>query len=638
MAVLNRTVPIPPLLLTYNHTRLYLQTKPHCTLFLDNHSNPLFQLSEPVLLIQGVITNSQTVHLVLLKMNGELSYTLISPSGTTQTTVLANLDVRSIKYRRLILLPLGKMVHIFYAYNHQAIPDLWQIEHRFWDGKSWRSGHLGEVVHPKEPLYNISMDNQGNIHLLTMTFQGRQSYVFSNRFHGTFHIWGSPMEALKIQGEVVDMNALMTSDNVYYLYWITKTMTGQFELRWAQLSDAHNLTSTWFAAPAPIHSFNGPWRTLGVMEVNGTIWLLASSREETLMNYDGKSWRIISTGPGIHRPLHWFRKGNKNFYYTNWVEDDAIPRTPAYAREMGLTFNTPNTPTSYTLNTAPEFKSLMEGSSYSASQVPGSNPVQFSSTAFPNVTPASVTPASVTPASANPISTTPNPAPSLNPLHAPSTTPSDSNVNIEENVTQNTVQLDEESTIEPLPEVPPEKPADPLSKSPSEKPAEPSDKITDERTGKNNAEEIQPLVRMISRLEEDNRTLTSALQILLAKFEENENSLKKIERQMLDLQEEKRAKESALAIAKESLIKPEPKEPLIESEPVEEIPFDLLDEAVEAVQEVFKPTSLKLDYFLENSKQDSPKEISTQDFPEEDYPHTSTTNSKKKGFWTRWLT
>jgi glycosyltransferase involved in cell wall biosynthesis len=81
----------------------------------------------------------------MIKANGDLCYTLINGSEQAQTTILAKLDVRSNRYRRLLLFPLGKTVHIFYAYAHQAIPDLWRIEHRLWNGKSWRSVNLGEV-------------------------------------------------------------------------------------------------------------------------------------------------------------------------------------------------------------------------------------------------------------------------------------------------------------------------------------------------------------------------------------------------------------------------------------------------------------------------------------------------------------
>ena len=328
---------LTPLLLTYKNDSMYLHIDPEgCALFGEDSLEPLYRTQEPLLLAQGIMTDPKTVHLVVLKTNGELCYTLISDSGTPQTSLLARLDVRATRYRRLFLFPKGKQIHIFYAYSNQAIPDLWRIEHRFWDGASWRSVHMGEVVHPREPLYHVNLDSQGNIHFLTMTFQGRHSLLFTNRFNGTFHIWGSPTETLKISGEVVDMTALMTSDNVHHLFWAVKTPAGQFELRWAQQTDALELASTWHPSPAPIKIFNAPFKSIGALEMNGILWLLAHTGEEVLMLNDGKGWKSVSTHTSLNRPLQWVHKGEKNYCQTYWLEDQVVKRAPAYYQELGL--------------------------------------------------------------------------------------------------------------------------------------------------------------------------------------------------------------------------------------------------------------------------------------------------------------
>jgi hypothetical protein len=345
LAFLSRPI-MTPLLLTYENESMYLHIDQQgCALFREDSPEPIYRNQEPLLLAQGIMTDSKTVHLVVLKANGELCYTLISDSGIHQTSLLARLDVRATRYRRLFLFPKGKLIHIFYAYSNQAIPDLWRIEHRFWDGASWRSVHMGEVVHPREPLYHVNLDSQGNIHLLTMTFQGRYSLLFSNRFNGVFHIWGSPTETLKVSGEVVDMAALMTSDNVNHLFWAVKNPTGQIELRWAQQTDAHELASTWQPSPAPIKTFSSPWKRIGALERNGIIWLLAHAGEEILMLNDGKGWKLISSHTSINRPLQWVHKGEKkNYYQTYWLEDQVVRRAPAYYQELGFTIKKQSLP------------------------------------------------------------------------------------------------------------------------------------------------------------------------------------------------------------------------------------------------------------------------------------------------------
>ena len=329
--------PLTPLLLTFDNESMYLHIDPQgCALYSADCPEPFYQIREPILLAHGIMTDRKTVHLVILKKNGELCYTLISGSSTPNTTLIAKLDVRGLKYRRLFLFPQGKIIHIFYAHAHQSIRDLWHIEHCYWDSASWHSTHMGEVVHPREPLYHVNLDSEGDLHLLTITFQGQHSLLFTNRFNGTFHIWGSPTESLKISGEVIDMAAIMTSDNVHYLYWVIKSSNGKFEIRWAQQTNAHELMNAWHPSPAPIKTFSAPWKSLGALEINGVLWLLAHTGEEVLMRNDGNGWKLISSHTPFSHPIKWVHKGTRDFHQTYWLEDQAEKRAPAFYHELGF--------------------------------------------------------------------------------------------------------------------------------------------------------------------------------------------------------------------------------------------------------------------------------------------------------------
>lgn len=339
MAFPNLTSPTP-LLLTYENESMYLHVDQQgCALFSGDSPNPFYRVQEPLLLAHGIMTAAQTVHLVILKTSGELCYTFMSGSTTPQTTLIAKLDVQATNYQRLFLFPQGKIIHIFYAHTHQAIRALWHIEHRYWDGSIWHSARLGEVVHPREPLYHVNLDSQGNLHLLTITFQGQHSLLYTNRFNGTFHLWGSPSEALKISGEVINSAALLTTDNVQHLFWIAKVSPRQFEIRWAQQTDAHELNSQWHPSPAPIKTFSAPWKNIGALEINGVLWLLAHSEDELLMQNDGKGWKLISSHTPIHRPLKWVHKGKRHFQQTYWLEDQVRRRAPAYYHELDFALN-----------------------------------------------------------------------------------------------------------------------------------------------------------------------------------------------------------------------------------------------------------------------------------------------------------
>lgn len=392
MAIISRNI-LSPLLLTYESESSYLHMDSQgCALFNANSHEPSYRIQEPLLLAHGIMTDSKTVHLVVLKSSGDLCYTLISGAGTPQTTLIAKLDVRGTRYRRLFLFPQGNIIHIFYASMHQSIPELWRIEHRFWNGSAWHSNHMGEVVHPRDPLYHVNLDNQGNLHLCTVTFQGRHSLLFTNRFNGTFHIWGSPAETLKIPGEVMNMAALMTTDNVHHLFWVVKTPTGQFELRSAQQLDAHDLGSIWHPSIAPIKTFNSPCKNIGALEIGGVLWLLVSIGEEVLMQNDGKGWKIISSYTPFNQILQWVHKGRKYFHQTYWLEDQTIRHVPAYYRELGFVVNSQTPPPSPHYSIPPnQVNSPIFPPTPTPPPVPAFYPGQFSShsDSYPN-TPATI--------------------------------------------------------------------------------------------------------------------------------------------------------------------------------------------------------------------------------------------------------
>ena len=501
-----------PLLLTYENEAMYLHIDPQgCALFSEDSLEPLYQIQEPLLLAQGIMTDSKTVHLVVLKTSGELCYTLISGPSTPQTTLIARLDVHATRYRQLFLFPQGKIIHIFYAYSHQTIPHLWRIEHRFWDGSSWHSVHLGEIVHPREPLYHVNLDSKGNIHLLTMTFQGQHSLLFTNRFNGTFLIWGSPTETLKISGEVVDMAALMTSDNVHHLFWVVKTTIGRFELRSALQADAHKLTSTWLPSPAPIETFDSPLKSIGTLEINGVLWLLAHTREEVLMRNDGKGWKLFSSHPPLHRPLHWVHKGEKNSHQTYWLEDQVARRAPAYHRELGLTIKQVS-PLPGTFQPVPP-------------QVPPPVPAFYPEILSPRLLP--------------PLLTTEN---ELNTLNS-------SETKEHEDIIKKIAHLEQEnpnlsltlhnllSKFDQILGVISENVIQSKQETPSTAPSEESGQA--QTIADAPFEEIRPLKEALSNLEKENQSLSQALRMMLTKQEENDSSIDRLELLICQLQEKK---------------------------------------------------------------------------------------------------
>ncbi|HBW38538.1 MAG: hypothetical protein VR66_16885 [Peptococcaceae bacterium BRH_c23] len=555
MALLTRTI-LTSLILTYENNSSYLQIDPQgCALFRENNPEPVYRIQEPLLLAHGIMTDSKTTHLVLLKTNGDLCYTLISGTGTPQTTIIAKLDVRGTRYRRLFLFPQGKIIHIFYASTHQSIPGLWRIHHRVWNGTSWQSTHMGEVVHPREPLYHVNLDSQGNLHFLTITFQGRYSLLFTNRFNGTFHIWGSPTETLRISGEVIDMTTLMTSDNGHHLYWVVKTSSGQYELRSAQQMDAHELASAWHPSPAPIKTFNTPIKNIGALEINGILWLLAYTGEENLMQNDGSGWKLVSSHTPFRQLVQWVHKGRRNFHQTYWLEDQRVRHAPAFHHELGFSIHqqTPS-PTPYKTVPAQTFQPVPP-------PVPAFYPEQLPSHCDP-LSAASVMenickaiPSKITPLESNTPNldvVTKNPVADSEDISVTSTT-----FEVLELIqaSETTEGLEAPEALEvPDPLIVPESLVVLETPQVSEKPTE---KVLQPLPVKEN-EELQSLIKTVAHLEQENSLLSLAVQDMLSKFDQiigviSENALQvRQEADLLPFDELEPVKEAMSHLEKET--------------------------------------------------------------------------------------
>src|SRR5665648_13465 len=504
-----------PLLLTYENEAMYLHIDPQgCALFDEDSLEPFYRLQDTLLLAQGIMTDSKTAHLVVLKTSGELCHTLIAGSQAPQTTLIAGLDVHTTRYHQLSLLPQGDKIHIFYAYSHQSTPHLWRIEHRFWDGSSWQIVHLGEVIHLREPLYHVNLDSEGNIHLLTMTLQGHNSLLFTNRFNGAFHLWSSPRETLKISGEVVDMAALMTSENVHHLFWIVKTTSGQFELRTALQADSLKLTSPWHPSLTPIETFDSPSKSIGALEINGVLWLLAHTKEEILMQNYGKGWKFFSSHPPVHRLLQWVHIGENNSHRTYWLEDQIERRAPAYFRELGLSITQQVTPSLQT--TQPVFP-----------QTPPPVPAFYPEILSPTLLPPALT-------------TEKNTSNTL--ISSETNDPGDiiRQVSLleQENPGLTTILHNMLSKFDQILGVISKNVI--LSKQETASTAPPEESLQVQTIAEVPfEEEIKPFKETLSNLVKENQSLSQALRMMLTKQEENDSSIDKLELRISQLQEEK---------------------------------------------------------------------------------------------------
>lgn len=345
-------------LIINEHSSFFLETNPKGMTLSSSPNGPLlFEVMEPVLLVQGIAEGANQIHLAYLKATGELCYSIIRATGEHQTTTLGRLDTRTNRYDRLILLPVDKVIHIFYATSHLALPDVWRVTHLFWNGQMWRSAHLGEVVHPRHPLYHVLIDSKSNLHVLMMTFMGNRSVLMSSFFNGNFHVWSKRQEILSIPREVIDMAALITPQNTGYLFWAAKQPgTDKFEIGLALQPQVYDFASAWQLEPNPAINIEGPWTGLGALYSEGILSLLIDADQARLLQLNNQNWNFSSSLSSPHSLLQIVQKSESVMNYTTWLNTGTNPSTPLFAREIGLEINTPGTPE----EASPENETLTE--------------------------------------------------------------------------------------------------------------------------------------------------------------------------------------------------------------------------------------------------------------------------------------
>lgn len=331
------TYPFPSRSLLINQSSSFFldTTSEGIVLFSAQHKSPLFELKEPILLAQGIAESQNQIHLAYLKATGELCYTIISPTGEHHTNSLGRLDTRNNRYARLILLPLDKVIHIFYATSHLSLPDVWRITHLLWNGQTWKSAQLGEVVHPRSPVYHVLLDSKLNLHLLMMTFLGNRSVLLTNFFNGTYHIWAQRKEALSIPREVFDMTALILPGDRGYLSWGSKQPgTDKFEIGFALHRNLCDFGSTWRIDGNSLKEISGPWKGFGVLQSEGNLVMLINSDREQLFQFNQHRWSLVSSSPPKHLSSYLVQKTEFGINHTEWLVDAENVYVPLFLDQI----------------------------------------------------------------------------------------------------------------------------------------------------------------------------------------------------------------------------------------------------------------------------------------------------------------
>lgn len=298
--------------------------------------HPLFELKESVLLAQGILDDTQQIHLAYIKVSGEFCYSVILADGHHQTMSLGKLDIQTQRFERLLLFPAGKVIHIFYASSHYGLPDVWRITHLFWNGQTWKSAFLGEVVHPRYPLYHVLMDSRSNLHVLMMTFLGKRSVLLASMFNGTFYLWSKRQEVLTIPREVVDMTAVITSQDEGHLFWAAKQpASDRFEIGHGVQGKMNDFKSTWRIDASPATNLEGPWRGLGVIESQGMLNLLVNINQAVLFQVQDRSWKPVLARSGDFFSLHIAQKAEGIATYSHWLGMTG-QESPLFGQELSL--------------------------------------------------------------------------------------------------------------------------------------------------------------------------------------------------------------------------------------------------------------------------------------------------------------
>jgi len=298
----------------------------------------LYELKESLLVAQGTLDAAHQIHLAYITDSGDFCYSVILPTGHHQTMSLGKLDTQNQRYERLFVYPVGKVIHIFYASSHFGLPDVWRITHLFWNGETWKSAMLGEVVHPRYPMYQVLLDSRSNLHVLMMTFLGSRSVVMSSMFNGTFYLWSKRQEVLSISREVVDMTAILTSKDEGHLFWAAKQPASErFELGHGVKSKMNDFRTNWRIDSAPAANLEGPWRGIGAIQSQGVLSLLVHCKQAAAFQIQDGGWRPVQALTGDFSPLYLIHKSHTTTY-TFWLRHQT-KKLPLFGQELSIGSN-----------------------------------------------------------------------------------------------------------------------------------------------------------------------------------------------------------------------------------------------------------------------------------------------------------
>lgn len=191
------------------------------------------------------IDDKDIIHLLCLTKEGNLTY-YIYKDERWSNHILTNLDVKSNKYRNLILKVVRNEVHIFYSVSNLLNQNLWTIKHVASEKRKWNKNNIISITPGKssDPFY-ISFDRTGGIHLIYADIDNGKQHIYYTSYNTFLQRWNKAPE--RISDSNTDNSSpfiFIDNTNSIHVTWSSK-INNTTHLIYKQMSVLSNSKHSW---------------------------------------------------------------------------------------------------------------------------------------------------------------------------------------------------------------------------------------------------------------------------------------------------------------------------------------------------------------------------------------------------------
>ena len=245
------------------------------------------------------IDHENIIHLLCLTKEGNLTY-YIYHDERWANHVLTKLDVKSNKYKHLILKIVKNKIHIFYSVSNLLNYNLYTIKHVVSDKRKWDKNNIISTTLGKNPhAFYVAFDKTGGIHLVYQDIDKGKQHIYYTSYNTFLKKWSKCPEKIS-DGNSDNYSPFLFIDNnnSIHVTWST-SVNNSTELMYKQMSVLSNSKHVWKQYKLP-KCCNCSYPI--IMQDNGVLKLLHNQNNILKCHYSnnhGYTWNTDESNANI---------------------------------------------------------------------------------------------------------------------------------------------------------------------------------------------------------------------------------------------------------------------------------------------------------------------------------------------------